>query len=398
MPAHTLDEDAIRRDVEALSAWARSSARDGEREAARWVADRLATLGLQPERLAYRYQHSYALAHALHELAGLAGVALGGRRGALLAAGALISLDAEASGRSQWLRAVLPAGEGDGVLVRLPAAGHAARTLVLVAHLDTANTAWVWHPRLMQAGAAHALKARAMSPLMGPVAGALAAGATGALLPRSSRAGRLLRTGGAAVLAVALAGVTSVGRGASVPGASDNASGVAVLLELARALAAAPPEAVDVVLVFPGTEEAGMGGMRAALDHPWLDPARVPPMTVLGVDTLGGGTPIVARAEGTMRTHRFDPAALALVARGAREAGVPAPEPWRIGGWTDPVLAQHRGIPSTCLLSVGPGYYTNYHRPTDTPERVDWTCVATCARIVAGAVAAADRDAGASGL
>jgi Zn-dependent M28 family amino/carboxypeptidase len=196
------------------------------------------------------------------------------------------------------------------------------------------------------------------------------------------------------VLGVALAGVASVGRGATVPGASDNATGVAVLLDLARALAAAPPEAVDVVLVFPGTEEAGMGGMRAALEHPWLDPARVPPMVVVGVDTLGGGTPIVAHAEGTMRTQRFDRAALALVARGAAEAGVPAPEPWRIGGWTDPVLAQHRGIPSTCLLSVGPGYYTEYHLPTDTADRVDWGSVMACAAIVAGTVAAATADAG----
>ncbi len=390
MPVPDVDLQAIRADVATLAARPRPSARAGEREAARWVAERLATLGLAPERLAYRYQHSYALAHAVHELAGLLGVALGGRRGALLTAAALASLDAEASGRSQWLRALLPAGEGDGVLARIPAGADRPRhTLVLVAHLDAANTGWVWHPRLADAGAARAQRTQAMAPLMAPLTAALLAGTAGSLTPLTSRAGRALRTAAAAVLGVGLAGLASVGRGATVPGASDNATGVAVLLDLARALAADPPRDVEVVLVFPGTEEAGMGGMRAALSHPWLATLDAGTTTVVGVDTLGGGTPIVARAEGTMRTHRFDPAAVELVRRGAVQAGVEPPAPWRIGGWTDPVLARHRGLSATCLLAVRGGHYSDYHLPTDTPSRVDWGCVEACARIVAGTVAAA---------
>lgn len=388
------DLAAIRRDVEALAARPRSSARDGELDAARHVRDALRAAGLDPRLQVHRYQRSYALAHGVHEAAALAALARGGPRGALALLGVLASLDAEASGRCQWLRDLLPTDVGAGVLVRIPARadGPPPRgTLLLAAHLDAANTAWVWHPALAAADRGRAARTHAMTPLMAPITAALGAGAAACLLPRRSRAGRGLRAVAGAVLATGLAGLVSVGRGATVPGASDNATGVAVLLDLARRLAAEPPAGTDVLLLLPGTEEAGMGGMRALLDHPLVAAARARgPVVCVGVDTLGAGTPIVAGAEGTMRTHRFDPEAIELVRRGAVAAGEPAPEPWRIGGWTDPIVAAHRGIPATCLLSVGPdGHYTNYHLPTDTPDRVDWASVERCARIVAGTVVAA---------
>ncbi len=368
----------------------RPSARDGELDAVRWVADRVRDAGLDPVVQVHRYQHSYALVHAVHEIVALAGVVRGGARGAALAAAAAVSLDAECSGRSQWLRGILPGDVGAGVLVRVAAAHDGAEhrgTVALVAHVDAANTGWVWHPRLAAVGADRAHRTRTMAPAMAPVSAALAAGVAGSLLPRRSRSARTLRAASGAILAASIAGVTSVGTSATVPGASDNATGVAVLLDLARRLAVTPPSGVDVLLLFPGTEEAGMGGMRAALDHPLLQTARASgPLTVVGVDTLGAGTPIVARTEGTMRDHHFDAGAIDLVRQGAQAAGEPPPQPWRIGGWTDPILAQLQGIPSTCLLSVGHGGYTNYHLPTDTADRVDWGSVERCARIVDGVV------------
>ena len=81
--------------------------------------------------------------------------------------------------------------------------------------------------------------------------------------------------------------------------------------------------------------------------------------------------------------------------QGAQIAGAPAPERWRIGAWTDPILAVHRGIPSASVLSMGPGYFPHYHHPSDLPEHVDWESVAACARIAAGTIAAfARRSAG----
>ena len=125
-----------------------------------------------------------------------------------------------------------------------------------------------------------------------------------------------------------------------------------------------------------------MGGMAALLrEHP-LEPAT---SFVLGLDTLGAGTPIVARAEGAMLPHAYRAGDLALVDAGARRAGLPRPERWRLGAWTDPVLARFAGLPAACLLSVGPdGGFTDYHLPTDTPDRVDWASVEACTAIAAG--------------
>ncbi|HLM51192.1 MAG TPA: hypothetical protein VK279_11645, partial [Solirubrobacteraceae bacterium] len=73
----------------------------------------------------YRYQSSYAGAHLLHLAAGLTG--------RVAAAAALVSLELEASGRRQWLRRRLPAGEGRNVTATVAPRGPRRATVVLVA-------------------------------------------------------------------------------------------------------------------------------------------------------------------------------------------------------------------------------------------------------------------------
>ena len=51
---------------------------------------------------------------------------------------------------------------------------------------------------------------------------------------------------------------------------------------------------------------------------------------------------------------------------------------WRIGGWTDPVLARLAGLPAISLVSVRDGGFPNYHRPSDIPAHVDFPCVQAC--------------------
>jgi peptidase M28-like protein len=56
----------------------------------------------------------------------------------------------------------------------------------------------------------------------------------------------------------------------SGPGASDDGSGTATLLETARALKAGPPLANDVIFLFTDGEELGLLGAQAFVDeHPW---------------------------------------------------------------------------------------------------------------------------------
>ena len=201
-----------------------------------------------------------------HHLAGIAAAARGGVAGAALASAALASFDRDFHGRSQWLARVLPAGEGANVLARIPARGERRRTLVLVAHHDTAQTGLVWRrPELAGVGTADAVARLLGAPAAGRD-GLLRARrgarlrARGARRPRRDPAGacRGGRRARARVAARARRGALTV-----VPGASDNATGVAAVLSLAGGFAREPLEGTEVVLVLPGCEESGMGGMRA---------------------------------------------------------------------------------------------------------------------------------------
>lgn len=326
--------------VAELAALERSSARPGERAAAELVARALQARGVDSELRSFRYQGTYAYAHALHTAAGLAG--------GPLSAAALVSLELEASGRVQWLRRVLPATEATNLIARVPAAGPRKATVALVAHLDAARTGLAWHPRLVALNTD--LAKRRTNGFMGLTALGFAL-----TVPRHTR------RAGRALLATSLLADLDIARSPTVPGANDNATGVAAVVEL---LAEGPREGLELVGVFPGCEESGMGGMAAYLRDERPD-------FVIGLDTLGCGTPIVVEAEGTMLAHRYAPADVALVD--------PAVERWRIGGWTDPILARFKGIPAVSILSRGPdGPFTNYHRPSDIPAHVDWASVDRC--------------------
>lgn len=381
--------EAIRALVSSLAGMVRGSARPGELRSAEWIAARLRDVGVADVRIEhYRYQRGYALAHGLHSLAGLAAIAHGGVRGAVGCLATLASYEAEVSGRRQWIRRLLPKAMGANVVARIPAARRARATLVLVAHHDAANTGLVWHPAVRTLGGRRHLRRRRVDPFMAPIAGALALGAAASALPRI-RSTRWARQLSAGLLGLSIAVDADVARSPTVPGASDNATGVAVVMDLVRRLAASPLPEVEAIGLICGTEEAGMGGMAAFLRQ--HAPALPPETLVLGLDTLGAGTPILASGEGAMREHRYPATAMAIADEGAAMAGEPRPERWRIGGWTDPILATFAGIPALSVLSMGPGYFPNYHRPTDTPENVDWDSVASCARTAAGAIGAFER-------
>lgn len=380
-------------DVEALAGMPRGSASRDEQDAARWAVARLeecGAAGVGLERYAGRTTNSWSFAG--HSAVALAGQLLGGVGGALLALTSLVSLERDASGRSPWRRRLTLTGgaEGASAFGRVPASGERRGAVVIVAHIDTAKTGLAWHPRVTQLGAQRNLARRAMDPVMGLQAAAIAGSAVAALLPRRSIVRRLVAIPAAALNLLAIALNLDIARSPAVPGANDNASGVAAALAVAQAFAVRPPENVDLEIALVGSEEVGMAGFHAWLERRQaaLDPSRT---LVIGLDTVGSGTPIVAAAEGAVATHRYPQDALDLVDEGAVLSGEPEPPRWRIGGWTDPLLALLRGYPAASILSVGPGYYTHYHHPSDLPDFVDYESVAACARIAAGTVDAWDR-------
>jgi Zn-dependent M28 family amino/carboxypeptidase len=159
----------------------------------------------------------------------------------------------------------------------------------------------------------------------------------------------------------------------TVPGANDNLTGVATLIGLARALKERPVRGLRVLLVSTGAEESLMEGMRAfaARHFPDLDRERT---HVLCVDSVGSPYLILAEAEGMLRMRPYDDDFSALISACAQETGVPVRSGFRMRLGTDGLIALRNGLRAAMLSSVNDrGAPSNYHWPTDTPERVDYT-------------------------
>lgn len=373
-----LDMSRIRGDVEALAGMERASAAgsDGRPQLAH-IESRLRDAGAHEIRTeTFRYQRRWFWRQGAHAAAGMGAAAIGGPAGAALATATLASHELELSMRNNWTSRFLPAGEGANLMARVPAAGRAERTVVLVAHHDAARTGWLWRSPFLKRAYAQARERGGPKPLGGPAHGAFAVVALGCLV-----GSRILRAGGFVALAV-LAGLgVDVARSRVVPGANDNATGVAGLLALVAAFARDPLEHTDVIALFTDCEETGMGGMAAWLDAhiAELDPAST---LVVGLDTLGSGTPVVSTRESPVLA-RYRPEDLDWADRGALRGAIEPPLRSSLTVPTDPIVARHRGLRAVSILSaaedmtLGP----DYHMPTDTPDRVDWDSVADCTRL-----------------
>jgi Peptidase family M28 len=148
------------------------------------------------------------------------------------------------------------------------------------------------------------------------------------------------------------------------PGASDNASGVAALLEAARRLTAEPPELIETWVFLTGAGDAGALGMRAWLEEHGGSLRGVPTYFV-NVKGTGNGHVCHVVGEGYATLVRNDERLARLAERAGSERHV-----WRIG--TDASAAAshgHAAITITCLNDRG--RIEHSHRPSDTAENVD---------------------------
>lgn len=379
-----------------LAAIERPSASEGERQAAEWIAARLAQLGcsarVEQERAHGTYWWPLGLAAAAGAVGGV--LAARGRRrgsplvrlagGALAAAGAVAIADDVTGGRLWLRRAVLPHHPTHNV-VATTGDRDAQRTLVLVAHHDAAHTSMLFDPRPLRALADRfpGLYTRFTStpPLMWPVLAGPSLVALGSLLGSRAltRAGTLVSAGTVAVM-------TEIGTSAVVPGANDNLTGVATLLGVAHALGDEPVEGLTVLLVSTGSEESFMEGMQAFAARHF---ASLPVATthVICIDTVGSPRLVLIEGEGMLRMNHYPEEFKARVRDCAAQHGIPLDGGVTFRNATDALIPLKAGYPTVMLGSFDRYRMpANYHSPTDTPDNVDLAtlhqAVALCTAMV----------------
>jgi putative aminopeptidase FrvX len=142
------------------------------------------------------------------------------------------------------------------------------------------------------------------------------------------------------------------------PGANDNASGVAVILELARILAGTK-EARGIRFVAFGAEEVQPGGGHHFGSAAYAETAR--PRAMVSVDMIGLDRTIIVgwMGLGSRKTVGALVTAAKDAAVGAREEVLP--------DWSDNGPFERAGVPSALLWT---GDEPNHHRPTDVVSNV----------------------------
>ena len=189
------------------------------------------------------------------------------------------------------------------------------------------------------------------------------------------------------------------------PGANDNASGVAALIELARALHGTRPPMTVRFVAFANEEPPyfntgeGMGSREYAKA---LVAAGTPARAMLSLETIGYYSdepgsqhypPLVGALypdRGNFIAFVGDLQARALVRQTveAFRAAATLPSegaalPQSIPGvaWSDHRSFSEIGVPALMVTDTAPFRYPHYHRASDTPERLDYERMA---RLVSG--------------
>ena len=353
---------------------------DAERRASAAMAERLRGLGRRAEAEPIYVHPQSALVHAIHCLIGFAGSlvavsipALG--FGLVLFAATSTYLDLNA--RLYLVRSLLFRRASQNLVSRGGSPDAPAR-LIVCAHLDAARTGGAfserrarWFARLARSSPVPLGPYRflfwSMAALV-PLLGLRMAGLDSELVSVL----QLLPT---LVLLVGAFALVDVQLSAVVPGANDNASGVATAISLAGELEAEPPENLDVWVVLDGGGESLGEGMRAFVRAHRRDFAERSTFFLV-LDAVGQGEVRFATGAGAAVSLGMDRRLIEL-SQAIASADSEGDDRYRAAGYASglggdvvpPRLAGFRTLAITCLDEDG--QVANRHLPSDLPAAIN---------------------------
>jgi hypothetical protein len=385
--ASTPTQDALYADVAALARMDRLPCSPGEAEAAEWIAQRLRSYGadvaIDEELVHGTYFTPLGVFTGVAAAGGIA--VLAGRRqlGGLVAATCAAGLWQDLSGGPRRaLRRLLKRQKTTNVVASIgsPDAEH---TFVVHAHHDAARTSFIFDDTVAKFVMDHLpflMSGRdRWPPLMALVWGGPAAIAASALT-----GGRKTAAFGTLVAGATAGVMAHMSRQPVVPGANDNLSSVAVLLEVARRLrdGGGPPDGVRVILLSAGAEEANQEGMLAfgRRHFPRLSPERT---SFLCLETVGSPELVLIEGEGFLKMFEYPSHMKERVAAAAHDAGVRLRRGMRLTFATDGLVPLRQGYEAASIGSITEHLLpANYHWPTDVAENLDYGTVQDAAEIV----------------
>ena len=368
--------------MERIAAIERPSASEGERRAAELIAAELRAAGaervrIEEERVHGSFYWPIGLATAA---AAAAGASRSRPIGAAVGALAAAAMWDDLRFGPRVLRRLLPRRPTYNVAGEI-GPEDAERTIVFVSHHDAAHGGLVFDQRGVRAfdrvfpGLIEERIDTSPPLLWGAFGGPLLV-AAGALLGR----GRL-RAAGAVLSAGYAAAMADIGARRVVPGANDNATGCAAVIELARAFSSGAPAGTRLVFLSTGSEESFSEGMVAFVRR---HSAALPRerTTFVALDSIGGPELLALEGEGFLGVFEYPKDLLAQVKECGDELGIRLKPNLRTRAGTDGLVPLMAGYPTLSIASCDRlKQIPNYHMPTDTPERVEYRQVADAVRL-----------------
>lgn len=341
----------------------------GEAAAADYVAGYLSNLGLPVERHEFRAVASQNAFPLAVDLVALLAVVLYPLDGAILrwiaAALALVApllLWWAITHSDSPLRPLLPQVTSQNILGRIQPTGEIHRRAVILAHLDTNRCRLAW-----QSAAVRYLEPLTWLTLAVLVAlgllylsGALLGGPAWIWWISLFPAGYLLGT---------IITLWRDERTPFSPGAHDNASGVAVALEVAARLSVHPLRHTEVWLAFTGAEETDHRGLKTLL-HRYA--ASLRDAAFFDLEGVGSGDIVYLTRQGLCWPYWPDPELLALAGRVAARRLDLGVGPAQMNTEDEVRTLRNSGYRALCIAGRDPatGVLPRWHRSDDTADTV----------------------------
>jgi hypothetical protein len=355
----------------------RWSGSDAERRAGHHLADRLQGMGRDAEVEQTRVRPNWALAHAIHAVLAIVGSVLSPSHptiGTIILAPAVLLTYGDATGTFMLTRRLLGWRASQNVVSREDSDKDGM--LVLVAHYDAARTGSLFSRGLEKRRAAVSGLLRrqiALFPIffwsmfLVLLIGVLRiAGLAGVIL-------NVVQFIPTVVLIISVPLLVEAALSEPVPGANDNASGVATALRLAERFGGSL-EHFDVWTLFTGSQEPFALGMIGFLKRHRVELSKNGTV-FLNVDEVGAGTVRYTRREGLLQGVRSHDQLVELceqIAEDDEDTGDFGAKALTERTNSDGYAARFRGYPGITITCRGAmGYAPEHHRPTDTPDRID---------------------------
>jgi len=382
---NTLDPDArarYERRVRELEAFGhRGSATEHEARAARYLADELRGMGLEPVEEPFAGSGSSGAGPFLHLMLALLAAGLTWTWPAVtLGVGAFVfaSMLLENALQIRVVSAVLPSRPSRNVVARFAPRGAPAHArLVVLGHYDTQRTGMMWKEGIVSRVAPVLARCPSFtqSPFFLPMLAMAAVPIAGMMgLLSSATAATAVAIPALVILGIAAVLVGDWCVGPYVPGASDNGTGTAAVLAIAESWRRDPVEGVELVALLTGCEESGLLGATAFARAHREELGQLP-TRFLNIDSLGYGRPRFLGREhslaGVPAVYPRD--ALELCVEVADELGLAGAGPKSLPVATDGFALLKAGVKGASVLSFEDnGHMPNYHQLTDTSDRLDF--------------------------